>query len=57
MHARGEPFLPFLQLPYTGLTDEPAKNLMYGFALFFGGLVSCGVGVVGGTRSRHWAGA
>ena len=27
------------QLPYTGLVDADAKNIMYGFALFFGGLV------------------
>ncbi len=28
-----------LQLPYTGVVDADAKNIMYGFALFFGGLV------------------
>lgn len=27
------------QLPYIGLVDADARNIMYGFALFFGGLV------------------
>ena len=26
--------------PYTGLVDDAGKNLMYGFAIFFAGLVS-----------------
>ena len=30
--------------PYLGITDGTADNLMYAFALFFGGVVSEGCG-------------
>ncbi|KAI7846435.1 hypothetical protein COHA_000047 [Chlorella ohadii] len=30
--------LTLQMLPYTGVVDADAKNIMYGFALFFGGL-------------------
>ena len=35
------PLVPWLQLPYTSVVDAEAKNIMYGFALFFAGLVRC----------------